>query len=98
MRYFIQPPDNETTLAWLLKHDAEPSVVPVFPDAESGNGLVVSYLLNGTCYAEVLTSKEHLFAVCGKGFPYGKLFFHVKNSSISSACVELSEESSEGPP
>ena len=95
MRHFIQP--NARLLPWLLEQDAAPSVIPVFPD-DVENGLVVAYLLNGTCYAEVLTNKEQLFAVCGKGFPYGRLFFHVKKASLFLVCAQLSRKSFGGPP
>lgn len=90
MRHFLQP--DGKLLPWLLKQDAAPSVIPVFPD-DVEIGLVVAYLLNGTCYAEVLTSKEHLFAVCGKGFPYGRLFFRVKKDSLFLVCPQLSRKS-----
>jgi hypothetical protein len=96
MRYFIQPRKGKL-LDWLLKRDANPSIIPVFPDNDR-NGLVVAYLLNGTCYAEVLTSKDQLFTICGKGFPFGRLFFHVKKVSLFPVCEQLTGESFKGPP
>jgi hypothetical protein len=94
MRHFIQP--DGKLLPWLLEQDATPSVIPVFPN--DGNiGLVVAYLLNGTCYAEVLTGKDSLFDVCGKGFPFGRLFFHVKKTTLFPVCDTLTGKSFGGP-
>lgn len=90
MRHFLQP--DGKLLIWLLKQDPAPSVVPVFP-GDREIGLVVAYLLNGTCYAEVLTCKKSLFDVCGKGFPYGRLFFHVKKSKLFPVCDTLTGNS-----
>ena len=90
MRHFLQPEGQ--LLPWLLRRDAAPSVIPIFPE-DPENGLVVAYLLNGTCYAEVLTGKESLFDVCGKGFPFGRLFFHVKKASLYLVCDTLTRKS-----
>jgi hypothetical protein len=91
MRYIIQPPENGKPLAWLLSKDPMPSAAPLFPDSQKG--LVVAYLLNGACYAEVIPKKEQLTAVCGSGFPFGRLFFHVKKDDLFQACPRLSVDS-----
>jgi hypothetical protein len=90
MRYIIQP-QNEKALTWLLAKDPTPSVAPLFPDSEKG--LVVAYLLNGACYSEVIPTKAQLSAVCGSGFPFGRLFFHVKKDDLFQACPRLTRDS-----
>lgn len=87
MRYLLQP-ENKSPLAWLFERDAKPSVVPVIP-ADKTFGLVMAYLLNGTCYAEVLNSAERLEQICGSKFPFGRLFFHIKQQDLHSVCAEL---------
>jgi hypothetical protein len=80
MRSLLQPKDKPP-LAWLLERDASPSAVPVFP-AGKDLGLVMAYLLNGVCYAEVLDEPAHLEKICCGKFPFGRLFFHVKRQDI----------------
>jgi hypothetical protein len=87
MRHLIQP-QNESVLTWLLARDAEPSVLPTFP-TDSRKGLVVGQLLNGSCYAEVITTPEQLKAACGPGLPLGRLFFHVDKDELYAVCDSL---------
>jgi hypothetical protein len=89
MRFILQPAGS--VLTWLLRKDAAPRIVPTLPGDEE-NGLVVAYLLNGLCYAEVLTDKAQVRAVCGSGLPLGRLFFHVKKNDLISVCAQLSEK------
>lgn len=86
MRVLLQPKDKPA-LAWLLERDAEPSVVPVFP-AGSDLRLVMAYLLNGVCYAEVLNEPARLEQICCGKFPFGRLFFHIKRHDISDVCAD----------
>lgn len=87
MKYLLQPEDK-SALTWLIEKDAKPSVIPVFPDDKS-LGLVMAYLLNGVCYAEVLNDHNHLERICDSKFPFGKLFFHVKRQDLIDVCSEL---------
>jgi hypothetical protein len=95
MRYIIQP-QVDAVLPWLFRKAPSPSAVPLFPE-NNDKGLVVAYLLNGVCYAEVLPTIKQLRAVCGKGFPFGRLFFQVKKIDLFPACAQLSASSFEGP-
>jgi hypothetical protein len=96
VRYLLQP-ENKPVLTWLLEKDPAPSAAPVFPEGDD-LGLVVAYLLNGVCYAEVLINSEQLVETCGSGFPFGRLFFHVKRQDLYSACDALTKSSFGGLP
>lgn len=87
MRYLLQPKDK-SALMWLFEKDAKPSVIPVFPEDKS-LGLVMAYLLNGVCYAEVLNDSSHLEQICSGRFPFGRLFFHIKRQDLHDVCSEL---------
>lgn len=87
MRYLIQP-KSILVLNWLLKRDPDPLPVPIFPESP-GVRLVVAHLLNGKCYAEVVTDSKHLMTICGKGFPFGRLFFHVRSVDLIGVCDKL---------
>ena len=89
MRYVIQ--SNGSVLPWLFKQDDKPSAAPVFSDDEN-TGLVVAYLLNGRVYAEVVPTVAQLRVICGKGFPFGRLFFHVNKKDLFRVCANLSEQ------
>lgn len=86
MRHLLQPKDKPP-LDWLLERDAKPSVVPVFPVGLNLR-LVMAYLLNGVCYAEVLNEPAHLEQICGGKFPFGRLFFHIKRQDIDDVCSD----------
>lgn len=89
MAILLQP-ENKPVLTWLLEKDPTPSAVPVFPE---GNdlGLVMAYLLNGVCYAEFLTGPYQLKQICGSGFPFGRLFFHIKRQDLQQVCDRLED-------
>lgn len=87
MRHIIQP-KSVLVINWLLRRDSNPKPVPVFPDRQ-GVWLVVSHLLNGKCYAEVVIDPKHLLSICGNGFPFGRLFFHVKHVDLAGVCDTL---------
>jgi hypothetical protein len=87
MRHLIQLKDG-SVLSWLLERDAEPSVLPAFP-TDPRKELVVSQLLNGSCYAEVVTTPEQLKEACGPGLPLGRLFFHVNKEDLRDVCGTL---------
>jgi hypothetical protein len=87
MRHLIHTP-NESVLTWLFERDAEPSVLPTFP-TDSSKGLVVSQLLNGSCYAEVVTTPDQLKIACGPGLPLGRLFFHIGKDELYAVCDSL---------
>lgn len=95
MRYLLQP-DVGAVLPWLFRKDPLPSTAPLFPE-NNDKGLVVAYLLNGICYAEVLPTVKQLKLVCGNGFPFGRLFFCVKKADLYPMCSQLSESSFKGP-
>jgi hypothetical protein len=86
MRRLLQPKDKPL-LVWLLERDAQPSAVPVFPGGEDLS-LVTAYLLNGVCYAEVLNDCAHLEQICSGKFPFGRLFFHIKQQDINDVCAD----------
>jgi hypothetical protein len=86
MRYFLKP--EKSVLAWLLDHDVEPHILPVFPEDED-LGLVVAHLLSGGVFAEVVTSPKHLPEVCGRGIPLGRLYFQIPKSLLYSVCDGL---------
>lgn len=96
MRHLIQL-QNESVLTWLLDQDAEPSVLPTFP-TDPSKELVVSQLLNGSCYAEVITTPEQLKTACGPGLPLGRLFFHVNKEALHEVCDTLSAQKLGGRP
>jgi hypothetical protein len=87
VRYLLQP-KSVSVLSWLIRRDPEPKPIPVFPD-DAETRLVVAHLLNGKCYAEVITDTKHLLSVCGKSFPFGRMFFHVKHVDLAGCCVTL---------
>jgi hypothetical protein len=86
MRYFIKP--DVAVLPWLLNHDDEPHVLPVFPQDET-RGLVVAHLLSGEVFAEVIPSPEHVVTACGEGLPLGRLYFSVPRDALYSVCENL---------
>ena len=88
MRYGLETDGD--VLAWCLKHDTYPNVVPLFPK-EKGRGLVVAHLIGGAVKAEVLVSAEHLVEVCGTGFPMGRLYFQIPKSALYKVCPRLSD-------
>jgi len=96
VRYLLQP-EKKPVLAWLLERDPAPSPAPTAPETVDF-GLVVAYLLNGVCYAEVLITAQQLVKTCGSGFPFGRLFFHVKKSDIYPVCAQLTASSFGGLP
>lgn len=96
MRHLINP-KNESVLSWLLNKDAMPSVLPTFP-TDPNKGLVVGQLLNGSCYAEVITAPEQLKIACGPGLPLGRLFFHIDKGDLYAVCATLDAESFGGRP
>ena len=87
MRYILQP-KSVSVLSWLIRRDPEPKPLPVFPD-DTETRLVVAHLLNGKCYAEVVIDDKHLLSICGKGFPFGRMFFYVKHVDLADCCVTL---------
>lgn len=89
-RHLIHPKDV-SVLEWLLERDAQPSVLPAFP-TDTNKGLVVSQLLNGSCYAEVLITPKQLKIACGPGFPLGRLFFHIEKVALYAVCDSLDAE------
>lgn len=89
MRYFIKP--DKSVLAWLLDYDAEPHVLPFFPEDET-SGLVVAHLLSGGVFAEVITSPAHVSEVCGAGIPLGRLYFQIPKNLLYSVCENLRPE------
>lgn len=89
MRYFIKP--ETSVLNWLLDFDANPHVLPIFPE-DNGSGLVVVHLLSGGVFAEVITGPKHVVEVCGSNIPLGRLYFHIPKSVLYSVCEELRPE------
>jgi len=88
MRYFLKALRPDAVLPWLLDQDAEPRAIPVFPtDAELA--LVVTQLLGGAVFAEVVTSAPQLAEICGPGFPLGRLYFQIPKSELYRVCPEL---------
>jgi hypothetical protein len=85
-RYFIKP--AVSVLPWLLSHDEQPHVLPVFPDDET-HGLVVAHLLSGGVFAEVIPSPRHIPEACGEGLPLGRLYFQIPKSLLYTACENL---------
>jgi hypothetical protein len=86
MRYFLKP--DKPVLDWLLAHDAEPRVLPVFPEDEN-SGLVVAHLLSGGVFAEVIPAAAHVVTACGSGLPLGRLYFQVPKNLLYSVCDNL---------
>jgi hypothetical protein len=89
MRYFINP--NESVLAWLLNHDEQPHVLPVFPE-DTAQGLVVAHLLSGGVVAEVIPTPADVKDVCGDGIPLGRLYFQIPRNLLYSVCGDLRPE------
>jgi hypothetical protein len=87
MRFFLKP--DKPVLPWLLDQDAEPRVLPVFPQDEN-SGLVVAHLLSGGVVAEVIPTAEHVATACGSGIPLGRLYFQISKNLLYSACDALS--------
>jgi hypothetical protein len=88
-RYILDPPGD--MLQWLLSQDAYPHAVPVFPEQEDA-GLVCAQLVGGRVSAEVIPSAEHLVAMCGAGFPLGRLYFQIMKSELYSVCPALTPD------
>lgn len=86
MRHFIKP--DVTTLSWLLQHDSEPHVLPIFPENDS-DGLVVAHLLSGGVFAEVIPTPAHILEACGDGLPLGRLYFQVPREALYGVCENL---------
>lgn len=86
MRYFLKP--EQSVLDWLLSHDAEPHILPVFPEDEH-TGLVVAHLLSGGVFAEVIPTAAHVATACGSGLPLGRLYFQVPKNLLYSVCENL---------
>lgn len=93
MRYFIKP--EKSVFDWLLDHDVEPRVLPIFPD-DSSLGLVVAHLLSGGVFAEVIPSPQHVKTACGGGIPLGRLYFQIPKSLLYSVCEGLRPEDFRG--
>lgn len=89
MRYFLNP--EKPILPWLLDQDAQPRVLPVFPE-DTELGLVVAHLLSGGIFAEVITSPERVVETCGQGIPLGRLYFQIPKSLLYSVCAGLCPE------
>jgi len=87
MRYLLQP-ENTSTLSWLFEKNANPSVIPEFPE-DGKSELVMAYLLNGVCYAEVLNGPAHLNQTCAGKFPFGRLFFHIPQQDVFDVCADF---------
>lgn len=96
MRHLIQLKKG-AVLVWLLERDAEPSVLPAFP-TDPSKELVVCQLLNGSCYAEAITTPAQLKDACGPGLPLGRLFFHVDREELRKVCGTLDVEKLGGRP
>jgi hypothetical protein len=71
--------------------------MPAFPE-DSSRRLVVAHLLNGKCYAEIIIDAKHLLSICGTGFPFGRLFFHINRVDLVEVCDKLADTASEGQP
>ena len=94
MRYLIQP-KSVLVLNWLLKRDPDPVPAPTFPENPETR-LVVAHLLNGKCYAEVVIDAKHLISICGPGFPFGRLFFHIRYVDLAGVCATLPAPANNG--
>ena len=86
MRYFLKPANN--VLEWCLSLDAKPHTLPFMP-TQAEQGLVVTQLIGGDVFAEVVLSPEHLAEICGVGFPLGRLYFQIPKSELYLRCPEL---------
>lgn len=87
MRFFLKP--DKPVLTWLLDQDAEPHVLPVFPE-DATSGLVVAHLLSGGVVAEVIPTAEHVATACGNGIPLGRLYFQIPKNLLYNVCAALS--------
>jgi len=87
MRFFLKP--DKPVLTWLLDHDVEPHVLPVFPK-DVNSGLVVAHLLYGGVVAEVIPTEGHVETACGSGVPLGRLYFQIPKNLLYSVCDTLS--------
>lgn len=88
MRYFLKALRPNAVLAWLLEQDPEPRPIPVFPEDRS-LALVITQLLGGVVFAEVISSAAQLTEVVGPGFPLGRLYFQIPKSELYRVCPEL---------
>ena len=88
-RYLIKP--DAAVLPWLLRHDPQPHVLPVFPTDDT-RGLVVAHLLSGNVFAEVIPTPRHIAAACGGGLPLGRLYFQVPKPLLYDACATLTPD------
>lgn len=88
-RYFLKSDDD--VLPWLLSHDEQPHVLPVFPE-EDRYGLVVAHLLSGRVFAEVIPTPAHVREACGGGLPLGRLYFQIPKKLLYSVCEDLEPE------
>jgi hypothetical protein len=86
MRFFLKP--DKPVLNWLLDHDVEPHILPVFPEDDK-SGLVVAHLLSGGVVAEVIPTAEHVVTACGNGIPLGRLYFQIPRSLLYNVCDGL---------
>lgn len=93
MRFFLKP--EKPVLAWLLDQDAEPRVLPVFPE-DATSGLVVAHLLSGGVVAEVIPTVEHVVTACGGGIPLGRLYFQIPKNLLYNVCNTLSPKDFSG--
>lgn len=89
MRFFLKP--EKPVLNWLLDHDVEPRIVPVFPEDDK-SGLVVAHLLSGGVVAEVIPTAAHVETACGNGIPLGRLYFQIPRNLLYSVCDALSPQ------
>jgi len=88
-RYFLE--SNADVLSWLLDHDGQPHVLPIFPE-EDTCGLVVAHLLSGGVFAEVIPTPTHVREACGDGLPLGRLYFRIPKNLLYSVCENLHPE------
>lgn len=88
MRYFLKAVRPDAVLSWLLDQDPAPRPVPVLPDTRE-LALVVTQLLGGTVFAEVITSAAQFAEICGSGFPLGRLYFQIPRSELYRVCPGL---------
>lgn len=89
MRYFLEPP--VAVLPWLLTRDPDPKILPSFPE-DNNKGLVVTALVGGKVYAEVVPKPEDYEAVCGGGLPLGRVYFQILKSELYMVCPALSDD------
>lgn len=88
MRYFLKSLRPDGVLTWLLEQDSTPRPLPLFPK-DADVALVITQLLGGIVFAEVVLSAAHLAEICGPGFPLGRLYFQISKSELYRVCPEL---------